>query len=348
MFDKKTYKETFSTLHASEDTLTEVYKVIDNSKRNARRPVRRLSAVLIAAALILAFCVTAYATNLFGLREMWSELGREQPLSPSAAEMIERHDEYASTEGWSVRVTESYCDEYTVLVTATVSCGDKYVLAPSWIMVDEPVSVIGLEGDETLAEYAASRGKTIRKMGATLDMPEGLAGNVNGNVQWRNVSDSEMVVIKYIGKRVSTPSLDVVLRVWASDPEAEQGSRSRGLVEIPLSLTEAATSEAVEFMPVDPDAVPGLHIGTASLTQTPLGFTLIFPVNGDDYNASQYKIFYCDEISDWMLDTLSRETDLSGIWLGTGGRGTVDDTLTMHICDSRTDELIGDIVFKKQ
>ena len=54
MIDKKLFQQTFSTLHASPDTLSEVYKVVRKEERKSRHPLSKT--VLIAA--VLALCVT--------------------------------------------------------------------------------------------------------------------------------------------------------------------------------------------------------------------------------------------------------------------------------------------------
>ena len=54
MIDKKVFQQTFSALHASPDTLSEVYKVVRNEERKSRHPLSKT--VLIAA--VLALCVT--------------------------------------------------------------------------------------------------------------------------------------------------------------------------------------------------------------------------------------------------------------------------------------------------
>ena len=54
MIDKKVFQQTFSALHASPDTLSEVYKVVRKEERKSRHPLSKT--VLIAA--VLALCVT--------------------------------------------------------------------------------------------------------------------------------------------------------------------------------------------------------------------------------------------------------------------------------------------------
>ena len=64
MLDERTYKETFSHLHASDDTVTEVLKMAQKYKHTpARKTGRRAISALIAAACVLILSVTAYAVG---------------------------------------------------------------------------------------------------------------------------------------------------------------------------------------------------------------------------------------------------------------------------------------------
>ena len=60
MTDRELYRETFSHLHASGDTVTEVLNMANNNKTHTR-PARRAVIALIAAALAVALSITAYA-----------------------------------------------------------------------------------------------------------------------------------------------------------------------------------------------------------------------------------------------------------------------------------------------
>lgn len=70
MTDRELFQNTFSHLHASADTLTEVQKRMNREKNNpkTRRVSRRALTLALAAALLLALGVGAYASGVFGLR----------------------------------------------------------------------------------------------------------------------------------------------------------------------------------------------------------------------------------------------------------------------------------------
>ena len=66
MTDKQLYKETFSRLHASEDTITEVLKMAreQEHKTNNRRPVRTGLLIALAAALLMGTALAAVSYKL--------------------------------------------------------------------------------------------------------------------------------------------------------------------------------------------------------------------------------------------------------------------------------------------
>lgn len=67
MLEKELYKETFSKLKASEDTLSDVIKILSYKKRNLTKIFLVAAIITILSAVMF---ITAYAVNLFGLRDM--------------------------------------------------------------------------------------------------------------------------------------------------------------------------------------------------------------------------------------------------------------------------------------
>lgn len=65
MIDRKLFQKTFSTLHASPDTLSEVYKVV-RKERKHRHSISR--GVLIAA--VLAMCITVAGAAAVGVAQL--------------------------------------------------------------------------------------------------------------------------------------------------------------------------------------------------------------------------------------------------------------------------------------
>jgi hypothetical protein len=68
MKDRELFQETFSHLHASADTMMEVKKRMNPKEKRSRAWLTKRAVTLaLAAALLLALGVTAYATDLFGM-----------------------------------------------------------------------------------------------------------------------------------------------------------------------------------------------------------------------------------------------------------------------------------------
>ena len=164
---------------------------------------RRLFALVLAACLVFAMALTAYACNLFGIRDFFTKL-------PETAEpYIQEHTETMAAEDWSARITESLCDETKVMVTVTVSGGDKYIIAPTDADSDTLAVNIGIEGDMTLGEYATQQGKQLLFVGASLKQNDSLGGV--GSQSFRNASDIEMTILITAEKTAALTENDIIL-----------------------------------------------------------------------------------------------------------------------------------------
>ena len=76
MTDREKIRKAFSPLHASAATMEEVYKRMEQEKKGFRRTGGRLSAVLLAAVLVLALGITAFAAvSVFSLGWKQAENG---------------------------------------------------------------------------------------------------------------------------------------------------------------------------------------------------------------------------------------------------------------------------------
>lgn len=236
----------------------------------ARHSPSRLAVVLLAACLVFALAITAYAANLFGIRELFGTYRSTIPESAIPYIQPETVATEAKT-GWSCGITESLCDYATAMVTVTISGGDQYIIAPTDVNPTDYVNLIGLPGDQTLEEYAASQGKKLLMVGASI---KEIGGQPTGDSSQRmeNLSDSEMIILTQCSKTVSTPTLEAVCMVYAR----EAGSSEVQRVELPFTLTEApASAEGTILYRTDmPDAIPGMTVGDLQVTQTPLGINL--------------------------------------------------------------------------
>lgn len=308
---------------------------------NTSKGVRsgRLFALILAACLVFALAITAFAADWFGIRDMFRTPNRELP--EGADSYIQQHTEAAEGEDWSCRITESLCDTSTVMVTVDVSGGDRYILAPMDASPTDSVCIIGLTGEQTLEEYAASQGKKLLFVGAILEGNEQLGLTV-GSLQFENRSDREMTILIENSKTVSFTEADAVCYVYASEADGTNKS-----MELTFTLTQAPSTEAGNYAPVDPAAIPGLIVGDATVTETPLGISVRFMETVTDQDA--YNTIMKVEIDGIEYGEGGSVLEDDGNWYFgfSMGQGTLTDTLTVHYYDWDK-QPIGQIVFQKK
>ena len=320
--------------------------------RNAGHSHRRLFALVLAACLVFSLAITAYAANLFGIREMFRTPYRELPeaVEPyiqqhteAAESYIPQNTEATREENWSARVTESLCDGTKILVTVTISGGDQYIVAPTDAMPSDTIGLIGLSGDQTLESYAQSQGKNLLLVGATLRRSEGLGIFVESQ-KFENSSPSEMHILVEADRTSSDPAGDAVCQVYAR----EAGSEAVERLELPFTLEEAPKEEESILVPVTPDAIPGMTVGEATVTETPLGISVRWMETITDQDAHyDIKKVEFDELTDYDGGGLVQADDGNWYFQISMGKGEVTDTLTAHFYDWEN-QPIGEIVFKKK
>jgi len=304
---------------------------------NTKHPVnsRRLVRVAIAACLIFALAVTAYAVYYYlGIRDM------EQNLPVEVEPYIQEHAEAAVLEDWSARITESLCDESQILVTVTVSGGDRYIVAPTYADPNTPASDIGIEGSLTLGEYASQQGKELLFVGASLKGIDNMGGV--GSQDFRNTSPNEMTILIQANKSGALTADEAVCHVYAVD-----GEWNKQTLDIPFSLQEAPAESSGVYVPDDADAVPGMRAGNATVTETPMGITIRFmqTVTSEDVWDNLKKVEFDGIVrgeGGWVLED-------DGNWWLTVSRctGEVGDTLTARYYDW-DDQEIAAVVFRRQ
>lgn len=307
------------------------------SMKKTRNNTRRLLRLMLAACLVFALALSAYAFNLWGIREMLQRSGRELP--ETAEPYIQHHTQVVGAEDWSARVTESLCDDSKVMVTVTVYGGDKYIIAPTDADPDTLAVNIGIEGDLTLGEYAAQQGKKLLFVGASLhDKDNGTLGG-HGSQHFEHAGDGEMTIL--VQADAWMPEEDMICCVYAVDE-----TWCKQTLQLPLILDKAPTGGAATYIPVDADAVPGMRAGNAKVTETPLGITIRIKETVTDETA--YYSIKRVEFEGLAYGEGGTVLEDDGNWYLTvsGCVGAVGDTLTARYYNW-DDQEIGQIVFKK-
>lgn len=311
--------ETLSPPAAKADRAPERTSNMNRYERKSTRS-RRLFSLIAAACLIFALALTAYAFNFLGIRDMFRE------LPETADPYIQQHTESATAEDWSARITESLCTDYKIMVTVAVSGGDKYILAPTDADPNTLAVNIGVEGALTLGEYAAQQGKQLLFVGASL-RENGALGGI-GSQDFHNTSPNEMTILIQADKTDALTNGDATCHVYAVDAEWNKLT-----LDIPFSLEETPADGSATYVPVDADAIPGLTVGNATVTETPLGISIRYMETCTDEEA-----FY--NVMKVELDGLGYgqggsvlEDDGNWYFTVTGCTGTVGDTLTVRYYD---------------
>ena len=304
--------------------------------KKSKAGIRRLTGLAAAACLVFSLAITAYALNLFGIREMFRTEYRELP--ETADPYIQHHTEAtAAQEDWSASVTESLCDTGKILTTVTVSGGDKYVVVPTDAMAEDSVRFIGMEGDQTLSEYAAAQDKELLFVGATLRGNEHL-GIFTEAQTFVNASDTEMNILVESDWNGDTADGNAVCKIYARD---EAGNRLD--LEVPFTLEQTPAENERVYVPVDPDAIPGITLGEATVKETPLGLSVQWPETVTDVEARY-------NIKKRQIEGVTFHEGgyiVEGRFQASMGEGAIGDTMTVHFYDW-DGQFIGDIVFKQK
>ena len=302
---------------------------------------RKLAVLILAACLVFSLAVAAYAANLFGIRELFRTPYRELP--ETAVAYIQQETAAAEVEeGWSCAITESLCDNSTVMATVTIRGGDKYIVAPTDADPDQSVGIIGITGEQTLSEYAAAQGKKLLLVGASI-LKVGDEEIGGGSQRMENISENEMVILTRCSKTVSASNLEAVCLVYAREEDSKDVQR----VELPFVLGEApAASEGEAYHPLNPNAIPGLTVRDMTVTETPLGYNIRMPATVTDQEAS-YNIMKV-EIEGLTYGEGSHGSEDDGNWYFDAYmcQGTLEGILFVHYYDWDK-QPIGEIEFRK-
>lgn len=264
----------------------------------ARPGHRRLWALILAACLVIAMALTAYAVNFMGIREAMT--GTLEQVSPGEVAYITPETAAAESDaGWSCALTESLYTGEKIMLSVTIRAGEEYILIPAYINGSYPVGEIGLSGDETLQEYADRLGKTLLKAEASMDFTD---WDVNGQgIFPRSNSTNELTLIldsEHTLRGPETLTGTCTVYVWPL------GQEEPTIETLPLSLTAAPEPEGDKqiFHPVVSDSVPGMLFQDGTLSKSLSGYRLQLPFTITDKGlVDDYLKTYCEELDLWGL-----------------------------------------------
>lgn len=267
-------------------------------KYEARPSHRRLWVLVLAACLVIAMALTAYAANFMGIREAMT--GTLKQVSPGEAAYITPETAAAESDaGWSCALTESLYTGEKIMLSVTIRAGEEYILIPAYINGSYPVGEIGLSGNETLQEYADRLGKTLLKAEASMDFTD---WDVNGQgIFPRSSGTNELTLIlssEHTLRGPETLTGTCTVYVWPL------GQEEPTIETLPLSLTAAPEPEGDKqiFHPVVSDSVPGMLFQDGTLSKSLSGYRLQLPFTITDKSlVDDYLKTYCEELDLWGL-----------------------------------------------
>lgn len=135
MIDKQTFKETYSTLHASEETVTEVMKM--TQKRKATKLPR---VALAAAVLVCALAATAVASKVL-IPVMRDYFGGGAGYDQSGTLLGQTQ----TSDGWTMTLTDCVGDERNLYIGMDLTAPENIVLSlDSYRLEDWSITFPGL------------------------------------------------------------------------------------------------------------------------------------------------------------------------------------------------------------
>ena len=308
-------------------------------RTSTMKHTRRILRLALAACLIFMLALTAYAFNFLGIRQMLEKNGEKLP--DQAYEYIETHDMSIDSKVWRCDVTESLTDEKNIFITVTVTTPGEYVLVPTYASAEDPVSLIGLEGSQTLAEYAAARNKKLLFVGMDIEEREAL-GIAHTSQSFESVSPQELTILLEAQKTVSTPIKEVICVVTGKEETAVR-SHHMG-----ITLVEAPSAGSGQYVPDNANPFPGMTVGNVTASESPLGISIRFMTSVesqdvfDNIKKVEFDGIVRGEGGGWVLEA-------DGNWWHTISRctGNIGDTLTARYYDW-DDQQIAVIIFTRK
>jgi hypothetical protein len=145
MTDRQLFEETFSRLHASEDTITEVFKMAreQDHRKMRRMPARTGALIALAAALLMTTAFAAAANGFFGT--VFGTKGQENVEAHEVTEPQKGSTYEVPAMEW-VDVDETQAEElvgeYVAAVGTSVSVGDWTLTVDDYTIDDRGIGAI--------------------------------------------------------------------------------------------------------------------------------------------------------------------------------------------------------------
>lgn len=314
--------------------------------KKTRKSAKRLWMSYLAAALaVVLLTVTVYAVvSYLGIADMKKDT--RFPLPQEAEAYIQTQEATGEGQDWSCHLVETLFDSTHFMVTVGISGGDQYIVAPTYCGPDDSVAEIGLPRGETLGEYAARQGKKLLFVGADVGDREALGIAVESEL-CRSQSESEMTIL--VEGDYTIEAQEATCQVYALEGEAARRNGGDDVQRIYLTfpINKAPSTEERVLKADNPDAIPGIHVESVTISESPMGITVKFQETITDVEAA-YEIMKqeSDEITEYQVAALLGDDGVfHNAW--NQAKGNVTDTLTVHYYDWDK-QYLGTITFHAQ
>ncbi len=305
-----------------------------NNIRKPRKSLKKMIALGIAACIVLSLVITASASNLWNIRDIFRKTGRE--ISEQAYDYVVPQSVSATGKNWECVITESLCDSSEITVTVEFTCSQEYLLVPSYDSSNSSTSCIGIESDMTIAEYAASQDKKLMFIDSRFLNCEAF-DVIASYAHFERIADNKAIMLTHANIEKHSLFEKGICTVYVD------GSKH----ELNFDISEAPASFESVYVPANPDAVYGITAGNMIAAETPLGISIEIMFFVNDFDAFDRMEMKCGGING-LLGGFSQGVDGNWYLTQNNGCGELTDTVTVHVLDSETHESIGDIIFKKK
>lgn len=299
-------------------------RILDRrSKGNMRKwNIKKSAAAAAVGILVMAGGVSVYAaTQNFSLLSLFSSESRQ--VKHEAARLLEQNvtqDQKVDQEQskWAdFEIREAILDRNKVLVQVAAKPvdPDKYLLVPEGSTEEDPVTDLALDGvtgNQTIAEYAKSKGKQCVMVGAGVD-----CGADSQSVSNHTEADGTLVFVVEFNNVEKTKNLNYVCRT-AVRP-VEQSTWTKG--EINFALTDKSDVKVVKYVPVSDGTVKGTKLIVDAVTFEKSNLEMMckveyhYPGGENELNKTKDA-----DVCFFMLDSNGNIIESSG-----GGGTTIDE-----------------------
>ena len=274
-------------------------------KRNHLSRKARIGALIAAATLVLTTIAAGAAAIHYNVFDFLNPI-QAQPL-PEATQLVQtpQATAQAAQSPVSFSVREALYDgvHANVLVAAT-PLDDSVLLLPADANPDHSVADLGLEGTQTIAQYAAEHGKTRLYSLSVID--QGALNGTEGfttSLDFRTEPDCTLVICISGDHSAIQPGVPVELICTAVPMDIQTGERDADAVErTPLTFTldsTAADPQQHTFATPTVYEHAGVTIQSVELKSTALG--LYYTIHGKVTDKAAFDALE-DGLFFWFLD----------------------------------------------